>query len=156
MVRSTIVNVDRATGEVLDGSLVYMPVKRRNGFREGWCAMGVDGFLHVARAGLSGEVLRVYLGLLHVMGFGNDVEVTQADLARLLRIRPQAVNRAYRVLESRGLIRAVSVPRGALPPLEIYRVSPHVVWRGDAKDHRLALNEWDAATPVAPAPAGQS
>lgn len=147
--RQIIRNVDALTGELVDGTLVMVPAKRRNGFVEGWCAVGDSAFVDVSRLELPGQALRVLMAIIGTIGWGNQVVATQVALAQTMGLLPQNVNRAFRQLVDAGLLREMDVDNGPnLPPTRAFFLNPHLAWKGEAKAHRQALNEWDAATPV--------
>ena len=96
---------------------------------------------------LRGEAYRVLFGVLGTLEFENRVGVSQAELARLLGMRPQVVNRAWQVLVEQDLLRRVSLVGPGGVPRQVWFVSPLLAWKGEAKMHGQAVRDWEAAAP---------
>jgi len=143
----TIVSVDRSTGEVVEGTLVLAPPRKRNGFQGGWIAMGTNPLVDLAKLGLGAQTYSVALAVLGTVGWGNEITLSQADVARVLGLVPQNVNRAWKELERHGIVRRGTIERAPAPPKAAWFLNPHLAWKGEAKRHRQAMNEWDAGVP---------
>ena len=129
--------VDEDTGEILeDGVFVYAPAPRRNGFRNGWVSMNQDA-LGIIKQFTRVEDFRVLMALLERLDFENLIQVSQADIARDLKMDRAQVNRAIK-----RLIAADAIIEG--PKIGIsksYRLNPNFGWKGSAKNHNKALHE---------------
>ena len=129
--------VDEDTGEILeDGVFVYAPAPRRNGFRNGWVSMNQDA-LGIIKQFTRVEDFRVLMALLERLDFENLIQVSQADVARDLKMDRAQVNRAIK-----RLIAADAIIEG--PKIGIsksYRLNPNFGWKGSAKNHNKALDE---------------
>lgn len=153
-----VIQIDAETGEQLeDGYLAYVAPKRSNGFYEGWLAMSQQALLQLATAGFTGEQLRVLLALLAYLDFENYAVINQAEIGRQLGITKNAVNRSLRVLIEKGVI--IKEQRVGV---NVYRLNPEYGWKGDARRHIIALDEYrrKAATvkdrSVSPSPSPSS
>ncbi len=138
MVKKKMGVVDRETGEILDGSIVaFFPRKRKNGFKNGWFSMSIDGNKAVLDANLTGAEYRVWNVLMLNVGYGNAINVTQADVAKVLGMHKQHVNKAFRKLVSSDLIRVYK----KVGPVNLYQFNPEYLWRGSGDDHVACLSD---------------
>jgi hypothetical protein len=148
-VMRSIISVDRVTGEVVEGVAMLVPPRHRNGFTEGWLAMGMVNMAKLAAdTRLGVQAHRVLLVVLANTGYGNEVTCSQAEIARALGMPAQNVNRAWRQLVACGVLRELDVQVGTVGLRKAWVVSPEVAWRGEAKLHKLALREWAAGVGV--------
>lgn len=133
-----VINVDRHTGEVLEGQLVYMAAKRRNGFQQGgFVAMAQTPMEKLATSGLSGEALRVLLLVASKIDYENWINLSQTDMAEALNMKRQNFARAMAALIEEGcVLKGPSVGRH-----KTYRMNPSYGWKGSAKSHREELNK---------------
>lgn len=84
----------------------------------------------------TGETLRVLLKLCAKLDFENWVNVSQADLARQMGLKPGNFSRAITKLLAEGiLLKGPSVGNR-----KTYRLDPAYGWKGSAKTHRAELN----------------
>lgn len=134
-----IVQVDAETGELLEGGYVaYVTPKRINAFVEGWLAMSQKALMALATSGLNGEDLRVLLALIATLEFDNFILINQAEIARQLGMTRPAVNRAIRRLLEEGVL-----IKGQRVGVNVsYRLNPEYGWKGDARRHIIALDEY--------------
>jgi len=130
-----IETVDADTGEILEGVAMFVPMKRRNGFTDGWVAMAQDALSALARAGLGARDYQVLLELLGRLDFENLIMVSQVDLARSLGLLPANVNRSIKRLVQLQVL--LEGPRIGVS--RTYRLNPGFGWKGSAKGHREAL-----------------
>lgn len=138
--RRNVVSVDQETGEVMDGALVW--VSQRAKIREGWFMGFQEAFLELAKdVELAGQPMRVLLVLMSKLDWENFIAFSQGDIAKQLKIRPEAVSRAVRLLREKGVIEAGPV----LGNTKTYKLNPGYAWRGSvsnlhkARAHRLSL-----------------
>lgn len=96
--------IDTDTGEVV--SLVALkPSKAPHPFRkEGFVQMSQAAMLELAQNPVSGESMRVLMALCAVLDFENFIQVSQKDLADLIGMEKQNVNRAMGELVERGIV----------------------------------------------------
>lgn len=132
-----VINVDRQTGEILEGQLVYMAAKRRNGFQQGgFIAMAQTPMEKLARSDLSGESLRVLLLVASRIDYENWINLSQGEMAEALSMKRQNFARALAALIEEGcILKGPSVGRH-----KTYRLNPAYAWKGSAKSHRDELN----------------
>ena len=98
---------DPQTGEVEDGKLMWVPHKTRSQFGSDWFQMAQDTLrminAHRNELGLEGIV--VFNALMARLDFENFIQVSQADIASELDMRPSNVSRAMKRLDALGFIR---------------------------------------------------
>lgn len=137
--RREIQQVDAFTGEVLEGAVlaIFHP-KRKNGFQKGgWVAMSQGPLVKLAQAGIGDQAIRVFLVLVGQLDFENYINVSQAEVGRLLSMDRAHVNRAFKRLVDEGvLVVGPKVGRNGT-----YRLDPSYAWKGSAKGHHEALAE---------------
>jgi len=79
---------------------------------------------------LKGETYRVLLYLFGVLDFENETGIAHADIAEVLKMRPQHVSRAMKALMERGYIHRT----GKHGKFWKYRIDPDVVFKGRARN----------------------
>jgi DNA-binding transcriptional ArsR family regulator len=141
MPRRRISHIDAKTGEVLDsGVLAYITPKRKNGFGKGWMAMSQEAMKILAqrRKEIGGEGYAVMFSIIGSCGFGNEFKaVNQAQVANETNMHQSNVSRAIKRLVKIGIL--IEGERKGIN--KVYRVSPELGWKGEAKGHVIALNE---------------
>jgi hypothetical protein len=134
--------VDKTTGEILEGFVAYVAPKRINGF-EGWLAMGQgEGAARKmskreVRTTLGAEGYSVLMGALARLDYENLLVLNQAELARDLEMQPSNVNRSIRRLIDLGVL--IEGPKVGVS--RSYRLSPAFGWKGTARGHVKALDD---------------
>ena len=125
-----IASVDRDTGEVLEGVVVYCGVKR-NPYAKGWVMNSQEALeLLATDKELTGENYRVLLLLLSRLDFENWIQITQSEIAEKLHLKKQNVSRAISLLNSKGiLLRGPKVGRSYA-----FRLNPYFGWKGKVKN----------------------
>ena len=137
MRKKVLVQADSSTGEVLDGLVVYIAPRRKNGFVERWFAMGQDKAIDEMLKFNRMEDLRVFLALLKCLDYENQIVANQAEIARQLSMRRSNVSSAIK-----RLVEAGAVLRGPKKGINCsYRLNPEFGWKGSAKGHVKALGE---------------
>ena len=129
--------IDRQTGEVVEGFVAYVVPKRKNGFGQGWLAMAQNGAEILAQSNLSGNDFKVLMKLLSVLDYENLIQVSQADVAEQVGMNRHHVNRSIKKLIELGVVLEgvkIGISRS-------YRLNPNFGWKGSAKGHREALHE---------------
>jgi hypothetical protein len=139
MKRKKVGQIDLGTGEQLDGVIVYIAKKRRNGFTEGWMAMSqlAGDFLAERRKELGEEGLAVFLALVGHLDFENRLVLNQAELGRKFGILRQNVQRSIKRLMGMGVL--LEGPKSGQN--RTYQLNPALCWKGSAKNHHEALSE---------------
>lgn len=134
-----IESIDAVTGEVLQGSMMFVPEKKKSAFGKDWFAMGQEalGFLAGHRSVLGEEGLAVFCKVASKLDFENFIQISQAQLARELGMSPSNFSRAMKRLASLDII--VKGPKVGVS--QTYRMNPTVGWKGSAKKHFSALQE---------------
>ena len=133
-------SLDRETGEILDGVVVYCAVKH-NPYASGWVMNSQEALeLLATDKDLKGEAYKVLLLLLSRLDFENWIQISQQEIADLLDMRKQNVSRAILLLESKGiLLRGPKVGRSYA-----FRLNPYFGWKGKVKnleDYRRQEND---------------
>jgi hypothetical protein len=128
---------DAFTGEEIDGSLVYIPPRKKNGFSEGWVAMEQKTFFElVAEGSLTLCASRVWAGLMANVDYGNIIRKSQRQIANEIGMAPQNFNRGVKELcEHDIFFRVKTDGRTEL------RLNPEHGWKGTGRDHIKALAE---------------
>ena len=127
--RRKIGSVDLDTGEVLDGVVVICGLKR-NPYSGGW-VMNAQEALEILAVDrdLKGETYRVLLFLLSRLDFENWIQVPQVEIALKLQMHKQDVNKAMKLLESKGII--LKGPKAGRS--YAFRLNPYYGWKGKVK-----------------------
>lgn len=130
MKRREIASVDRNTGEILEGVVVYCGVKQ-NPYSTGWIMNSQEALeLLATDEDLTKEAFRVLIFLMARLDFENWIQVTQKEIAEKLNIHKQNVSRAISLLEEKGIIlRGPKVGRSYA-----FRLNPYFGWKGKVKN----------------------
>jgi hypothetical protein len=118
--------IDAETGEVLQGgTLVFFPQRPR--IKEGWLMAFQSGFLKLAQdKSLTQQQWRVFAFLIGKLDFENYIHLSQAEIARGLRMKPSNVSAAVAALVEKAIItRGPRVGRVAT-----LRLTPNLGWKG--------------------------
>ena len=85
---------DLETGEVVQ-MVAIKPTRAPHPFRkEGFVQMSQAAMLELAQNPVSGEAMRVLMALCAVLDFENFIQLSQSDLAKLIGMKKENVNRA--------------------------------------------------------------
>lgn len=138
--RRRVRQVDATTGEVLEGIVVSVLPKRRNGFLNGWLAMSNEAHLVFAtrRKEFGEDGFGVMFFLLTKLDYENHLLVNQADVARSLGMHRQNVQRAVKRLIGLGVL--LEGPKAGQS--RTYRLNPNFGWKGSAENHIRALDDY--------------
>jgi len=127
--------VDLGTGEMLEGAMVWVGVKR-SPYGSRWYMSSQDAAIELAKdpvIGKSAETMRVLWYLVGRIDFENYLQIPQVEIADELDMKKENVHRAIKILLERGvLIRGPKVGRSSS-----WRLNPHYGWKGKVKN----LNE---------------
>ena len=95
--------VDRNTGEVMQGCMVWIP--QRPKLTERWFMAFQDSFIEIAKdEEITGETLRVLMYLYGLLDFENYIQQSQKEVAEGLGMRKEHVSRAMKVLTSKHIV----------------------------------------------------
>ena len=128
--------VDRETGEVMQGCMVYLPYRPR--ITERWFMAFQDTFIEIAKdPGMTGETMKVLMYLFGKLDFENFIQQSQIDIAEGLGMQKQNVSRAMRVLTSKQIVlEGPKVGRS-----KCFRLNPNYGWKGKVKTLQEARRE---------------
>lgn len=135
-----IASLDKETGEILDGVVVYCAVKH-NPYSGGWVMNSQEALeLLATDKDLKGEAYKILLLLLSRLDFENWIQISQQEIADTLDMKKQNVSRSISLLESKGiLLRGPKVGRSYA-----FRLNPYFGWKGKVKnldDYRQKEND---------------
>lgn len=133
--------VDKETGEWCESYVAVIQPKRRNGFREGWAAMGQSALEYVAskKKILGEDGFAVFIKLVGQMDTENYIQINQTEFGKELGMHRASVNRAIKKLMSISVI--LEGPK--VGRCRTYRLNPHVGWKGSAGNHNNILKVSD-------------
>ena len=128
--------VDRNTGEVMQGCMVWIP--QRPKLTERWFMAFQDSFIEIAKdPEMTGETLRVLMYLYGLLDFENYIQQSQKDIAEGLGMRKENVSRAMKLLTSKQIVlEGPKVGRS-----RCYRLNPDYGWKGKVKSLQEARRE---------------
>ena len=131
-----IEQVDRETGEVMQGCMVYIPYRPR--LTERWFMAFQDTFIEIAKdPDMTGETMKVLMYLFGKLDFENFIQQSQMDVAEGLGMRKQHVSRAMKVLTDKQIVlEGPKVGRS-----KCYRLNPNYGWKGKVKTLQEARKE---------------
>ena len=134
-----IENIDAVTGEVLQGTMMFVPEKKKSAFGKDWFAMAQDAlsFLASNRKVLGEEGFAVFCAVASRLDFENFIQISQVQLARELGMSASNFSRAMKRLATLEII--VKGPKVGVS--QTYRMNPSVGWKGSARNHFSALQE---------------
>ena len=120
--------IDRETGEVMQGCMVYIPYRPR--LTERWFMAFQDAFEEIAKdPELTLEPKNVLFYLYSKLDFENFIQQSQADIAEGLGIKKQQASRAMKMLIAKQIIlEGPKVGRS-----KCYRLNPNYGWKGKVK-----------------------
>lgn len=124
-----IEQIDKDTGEVLDGCMVWIPYRPR--IKKGWFMAFQDSFEEIAKdPDMTGENYRVLFYLYSKLDFENFIQQTQKDIAEGLGIRKEHVSRAMKLLTDKQII--LEGPKTGR--VKCYQLNPDYGWKGKVKN----------------------
>jgi len=121
--------IDRQTGEVMQGCMVYIPYRPK--LTERWFMAFQDAFEEIAKdPELTLEPKNVLFYLYSKLDFENFIQQSQIDIAEGLGMKKQQVSRAMKLLTSKQIVlEGPKVGRS-----KCYRLNPHYGWKGKVKN----------------------
>lgn len=128
---------DAGTGEVVEGIVIAVPPRRRNGFVEGWAAVALEPAKMIAmhKRELGEDGLALAFLMVGSLDFENFILLKQSEIAKQLGMQRPNVSRAMKRLIDINMI----IPGPKVGRRQTYRLNPHFGWRGSAKNHHEAL-----------------
>ena len=123
--------IDRETGEVMQGCMVYIPYRPR--LTERWFMAFQDAFEEIAKdPELTLEPKNVLFTCTVNWTLKIFIQQSQADIAEGLGIKKQQVSRAMKMLIAKQIIlEGPKVGRS-----KCYRLNPNYGWKGKVKPYR--------------------
>jgi len=117
--------IDRQTGEVIKGCLVYIPDRPR--VTERWFMAFQDSFEDIAKdPELTLEPKNVLFYLYSKLDFENFIQQTQKEIAEGLGMKKENVSRAMKLLTKKQIVlEGPKVGRS-----RCYRLNPNYGWKG--------------------------
>ena len=131
-----IEQVDRETGEVMQGCMVYLPYRPR--LTERWFMAFQDAFEEIAKdREITSEPRRVLDYMFSKLDFENFIQLSQKDIAEALGMQKQNVSNAIKLLIRKQIIlEGPKVGRS-----KCYRLNPNYGWKGKVKTLQEARRE---------------
>lgn len=128
--------VDRETGEVMQGCMVYLPYRPR--ITERWFMAFQDAFEEIAKdPELTLEPKNVLFYLYSKLDFENFIQQSQKDIAEGLGMKKENVSRAMKSLTAKQIVlEGPKVGRS-----KCYRLNPNYGWKGKVKTLQEARRE---------------
>jgi biotin operon repressor len=126
MAHRKLIQIDQSTGEVVDGMMMLVPQKTRNGFGKDWFAMCLNAAMDFAMSDMSASEYKILWAMLAHLNFENAI-------AAKLKMHRVTVHHCLKKLVEQGIL---------LPDKQrscAYRLNPNYAWRGSGKNHRAAL-----------------
>lgn len=124
-----IEQIDRKTGEVMQGCMVYIPYRPK--LTERWFMAFQDTFEELAKdPELTLEPKNVLLYLFSKLDFENFIQLSQKEIAEALKMHKEQISRAMKLLTGKQIIlEGPKVGRS-----KCYRLNPHYGWKGKVKN----------------------
>lgn len=127
----TIENTE--TGEKIIDKLFVFPRKEK--MPNGWISIFQSMTEILAKdKKITGEAHRVLWYLIGKANWGNEIPITQADVAKGLEMNHSNVRRTFKLLVERGILEE----RGRFGNSKLYALSMDFFWKGDGKAYKKA------------------
>lgn len=129
-----IEQIDRETGEILQGCMVYIPYRPK--ITERWFMAFQDAFEELAKdREITSEPRRVLDYMFSKLDFENYIQLSQMDIAKALGMQKQNVSHAIKLLTTKQIV--LTGPK--VGRSKCYRLNPNYGWKGKVKtlqEHR--------------------
>lgn len=134
--KRNIGTIDLDTGELLDGTPVWVGVKN-NPYGRFFMA-NQDALVEIAKdKDLTLEPKNVLLYLFGKLDFENYIQVPQVEISKALNMDKSKVSKSIKLLISKEiLLRGPKITRSSS-----FRLNPNYGWKGSAKNHKEALKQ---------------
>jgi DNA-binding MarR family transcriptional regulator len=139
--------INAKTGEEASGMLVIKAARFPRGTR--FATMFSSGLTFLATNGFTATELKVLLAMISYMEFMNFVRRKQKSIAKDLGMKPSNLSAVIKSLLQKGALARVTDPEDENE--EVLRVSPHIAWKGNAKQYVAMLHAGEG-TAFAPIP----
>lgn len=121
---------DRNNGDVIENIAIVVP--RRDKLKD-WLSIFERGSNILARdREITGEAFRIFHLLIANMDYENRILLTQSEVGKELAIKQQNVNKAFKLLVSKGII----VEDRVYGRTKTYRLSADFGWKGTVASYR--------------------
>lgn len=131
-----IEQIDRETGEVMQGCMVYLPYRPK--LTERWFMAFQDAFEEIAKdREITSEPRRVLDYMFSKLDFENFIQLSQKDIAEALQMQKQNVSNAIKILTRKQIV--LEGPR--VGKSKCYRLNPNYGWKGKVKTLQEARRE---------------
>lgn len=129
--RKRIGTIDLNTGEMLEGTPIWVGKKVRSPYGARWYMASQDAALELSKdKEITGETFRVFMYLCSRIDFENYIQVPQSEIASDLDLKRSHVSRAISTLEKKGIvIRGPKVSRS-----NSFRLNEKYGWKGKVRN----------------------
>lgn len=139
--RRNIGQLDMDTGEILEGVFAWVPVRKKNGFTNGWFAMSQEAIAQILTLTIERKLtlrdLQTLYAMLEILDLENWIRVSQKHLADRLQMLQPNISRSMKTLTTIGII--LKGPK--VGTSHTYRLNPAFGWKGSAEKHKEALKD---------------
>lgn len=132
--KKRIGTIDLNTGEILEGTPVWVGKKARSPYGARWFMASQDAVLELSKdKEITGEAFRVFMYLCSRIDFENYIQVPQKEIAADLELKSPNISRAISLLEKkRIIIRGPKVSRSSS-----FRLNEKYGWKGKVRNLKL-------------------
>jgi predicted transcriptional regulator len=130
------VQCDAITGEIVEGTMAYMPPKRKNGYTM-WIALNQESVDAICSEELSGSDRRVLIALVGAADMDNKIMTSQTQMAEKLGMAPCNFTRCVSRLVKLGFV----VKEEKAGRFQILSLGIQHFWKGDARKHKEMMAE---------------
>jgi predicted transcriptional regulator len=130
------VQCDAITGEIVEGTMAYMPPKRKNGYTM-WIALNQESVDAICSEELSGSDRRVLMALVGAADMENKIMISQTQMAEKLGMAPCNFTRCVSRLVKLGFV----VKEEKAGRFQILSLGIQHFWKGDARKHKQMMAE---------------
>jgi predicted transcriptional regulator len=130
------VQCDAITGEIVEGTMAYMPPKRKNGYTM-WIALNQESVDAICSEELSGSDRRVLMALVGAADMDNKIMTSQTQMAEKLGMAPCNFTRCVSRLVKLGFV----VKEEKAGRFQILSLGIQHFWKGDARKHKEMMAE---------------
>ncbi|WGL94102.1 MarR family transcriptional regulator [Arsenophonus nasoniae] len=125
--------IDSDTGEEVGSFVAIIRPKQKSAFERHF-TMNQAALLLIANE-LNHDQMRVLMALLADLDYENYIQVSQMDIAKILKMQKSNVSRAVKNLLEFGVI--LEGPK--IGRSKTYRLNPQFGWKGTVSNHKKAL-----------------
>jgi predicted transcriptional regulator len=130
------VQCDAITGEIVEGTMAYVPPKRKNGYTM-WIALNQESVDAICSEELSGSDRRVLMALVGAADMDNKIMTSQTQMAEKLGMAPCNFTRCVSRLVKFGFV----VKEEKAGRFQILSLGIQHFWKGDARKHKQMMAE---------------